>query len=189
MNYAHITLCFSLPRSRSQWLAWLYGHAAMSWHDPLKTCEHPLDLKRMIDEQVTMQRPLFIADTAAILFHHAITESLPGATFLYVVRPLDEVMQSIYKQGVTPGMELAAMLSYMHAKLLTASRAAPIEHRCEYREVDDTAKRWWPIATKRQSEVAYANFFAQANGTVIDVPLRDQANFPDKTRRLLAHAE
>ena len=189
MTYEHVTLCFSLPRSRSQWLAWLYSHAALSWHDPLKTCSHPLDLKRMIDEQATLRRPVFIADTAAILFHEAIAESLPGATLLYVVRPLEDVLQSVHRQGVPANSELTAMLSYMHAKLLTAARAAPAERRCEYGEVDNAAKRWWPVATKRPSDGLLGNFFSEANNTVIDMPLRDQANFPDKTRRLLAHAE
>ena len=78
MTYEHVTLCFSLPRSRSQWLAWLYGQGCQSWHDPLKHCESPLDLKARIDARGSPDK-LFVADTSALLFHTALTASLPGA--------------------------------------------------------------------------------------------------------------
>lgn len=125
MSYSHVTLSFSLPRSRSQWLSWLYGHAVKSWHDPLKHCTHPLDLKRMIDEHG--QDRLFIADTAAILFHRTITESLPGAKFLYVVRPLDDVLLSMRRQVGSP---LTKTMTHMHQRLRTFARDALPNHAC-----------------------------------------------------------
>ena len=187
MNYNHVTLCFSLPRSRSQWLAWLYGQATTSWHDPLKMCKSPQDLKAMIDS--ASAHPLFIADTAAILFHSAITSMLPGATFLYVLRPLPDVWASIDKQGIQRSLALDALLSRAYERLLAESRAAPPENRCHYAEVDDAAKRWWPVATKRPSDGLLGNFFSEANNTVIDMPLRDQLQYPENTSRLLTHAE
>lgn len=178
MSYSHVTLSFSLPRSRSQWLSWLYGHAVKSWHDPLKHCTHPLDLKRMIDEHG--QDRLFIADTAAILFHRTITESLPGAKFLYVVRPLDDVLLSMRRQVGSP---LTKTMTHMHQRLRTFARDALPNHACEYQSVDAFARYHWPGEPRE-------DFFWQcAADTKIDVPINNQEHYPEKTRRLMVYIE
>lgn len=185
MTYEHVTVCFSLPRSRSQWLAWLYGHAISSWHDPLKLCKHPLELKEMID-QANTQGPLFIADTAAILFHSAITESLPGARFLYVVRPPQDVCASLKRQT---GFPRTAMVYEMFARLLHERCSVNEEQGCAYSEIDDAARNWWQPITGRSTDFFPAGLWHKMRGTVIDLPLSRQHVDPFLRNELMRHKE
>lgn len=96
-NYSHVSFMFCMPRSRSQWMSYFMGFGCVAWHDPLKHCEHPLDLLPMIDEWTAKNpgRRLFIADTLAGSFGKQIMPALPGALFFKVLRPIEEVRASI----------------------------------------------------------------------------------------------
>lgn len=182
MSYEHVTICFSLPRSRSQWLAWLFGHAVTSWHDPLKHCEHPLNLKWMIDKEPT--KPLFIADTSAMFFHGAIRGMLPGARLLYVVRPFEEVYASIEKQGLPPPGNL---LYAMHERLMRKAYEGRRDSFCTYDEIDLFACSKWPTVT--QGDHRPWPWWAAARDTRIDKPMSRQESFPGKTKLLMRHVE
>ncbi len=184
MAYEHVTLCFSLPRSRSQWLAWLYGHAISSWHDPLKLCKHPLELKEMIDGHDAER--LFIADTAAIMFHTAITESLPGARLLYVVRPPQDVCASLKRQT---GHPRTSMVYEAFARLLHERCSVADEQGCAYSEVNDAARNWWQPITGRSTDFFPAGLWHKMRGTVIDVPLKQQHVDPFLRNELMRHKE
>lgn len=179
MTYEHVTLCFSLPRSRSQWLAWLYGHAVESWHDPLKHCESPLDLKALIDSHGPTR--LFIADTSAILFHSAIVESLPGARRLYVVRPLDDVCASLKRET---GFPRRSLMEAMAARLSHEANGATWGR---FDDLDNAAFEWWPEVTGRLK--LGAGFQKSRNAIRIDTPVREQAVWPEKRRALMTHRE
>lgn len=183
VSYEHVTLCFSLPRSRSQWLAWLYGQAVSSWHDPLKLCKHPLELKEMIDRETG---PLFIADTAAILFHTAITESLPGATFLYVSRPPQDVCASLKRQT---GFPRTSMVYEMYTRLVHEKHAAPEANGGCYEQAGAFARRWWRSVTNRSAKGLPEGFWNNAEKTVIDTPVRDQYVDPFLRNELMRHKE
>lgn len=185
MSYEHVTLCFSLPRSRSQWLVWLYGHAADAWHDPLKHCESPLDLKACIDARGTRSK-LFIADTSALLFHQALTASLPGARRLYVMRPWGEVLASLDKQ-VPRNHEMTALLSKMYSRVRAQGPLVPRGDWTTYADLDESAHRWWPSITGKPS--LGAGFFDSRCAARIDTPLRDQESYPYKTRLLMRYVE
>ena len=185
MSYEHVTLCFSLPRSRSQWLVWLYGHGCQSWHDPLKHCESPLDLKTRIDARGNKDR-LFIADTSALLFHTALTASLPGARRLYVMRPWNEVLASIDAQAPRDSV-LTTLLSRMYQRVRAQGPLCPRGDWTTYADLDDAAHRWWPDITGRPA--LGAGFYASRCAIRIDTPLREQESYPYKTRRLLEHME
>lgn len=182
MKYPHVTVCFSLPRSRSQWLAWLYGLAATSWHDPLKQCRSPQDLKQMIDQHTS--GPLFIADTSAILFHQAVTSMLPGATFLYVLRPLPEVVESIYRQHLDPPEKL---LRSMLERLEHEAAKAPWSRSCKYREIELFARLHWPTATW-SNDLGNSKWKA-ACAEHVDVPLARQKSSPQNLAALMQHKE
>lgn len=183
MSYEHVTVCFSLPRSRSQWLAWLYGHAISTWHDPLKLCKHPLELKEMIDGH---DGPLFIADTCAIMFHASITESLPGARFLYVARPPQDVCASLKRQT---GYPRTSMVYEMFARLLHERRSAKDELGCAYSEIDDAARQWWQPVTGRDTTFFPDSLWHKMRGTVIDLPLSQQRVDPFLRNELMRHKE
>ena len=182
MRYEHVTLCFSLPRSRSHWLAWLYGNAIPTWHDPLATCDHPLELKGMIDAQD--YTPLFIADTTAILFHTAITTSLPGANFVYVLRNPNEVCESLKRQTRFPQTSL---IQRMNARLLKESEGAANVSR--YEDLNQHALRWWPRITGVPLDRVTEAWRRAACSTVVDVPVQQQHGYPEKRHALMFYQE
>lgn len=185
MTYEHVTICFSLPRSRSQWLAWLYSHGCDSWHDPLKHCESPLDLKARIDARGNTNK-LFIADTSALLFHTSISASLPGARKVYVMRPITEVLTSIDRQ-VARNHDMTSLLSKMYQRLRAQSCEAEPGHFAYYPTLADSARAWWPSITGKPN--LGAGFFDSRCAIRIDTPLRDQESYPYKTRLLMCYVE
>ena len=188
MNYApyqNVTISFSLPRSRSQWLAWLYRHAIDSWHDPLKHYEHPAQLKYVIDEWMKLKgdpsAKLFIADTSAILFHDQIVRMLPGAKFMFVVRPVEECMASM-KRGT--GMSFENMLRPMYSRLVEKSTC----RTTLYHNIGRFALlNWTPITA--QPELGSVAWWNEARQTIIDVPMDQQGGTPERFHKLLKHSE
>lgn len=185
-DFSHVTLCFSLPRSRSQWLAWIYSHAPTvdSWHDPLKECSSPREL---VDKILASKKPrVFIADTSAILFHSQLRVQMPGARFLYLVRDPKEVCRSIKRQVNT---DASLIIEPMHKRLL--ERVDMIAHQwssyCTYGDIEVWARDHWSditgLATPDDDWWRYRNM------TVIDVPLRKQTYDRFKAASLLRYSE
>jgi len=186
-DFSHVTICFSLPRSRSQWLAHLYSQAARvdSWHDPLKDCASPRDLVAKI---LASKKPkIFIADTSAILFHSQLRVLLPGARFLYVLRDPKEVCRSIARQLNT---DASLIIGPMHKRL--QERIDMIAHQVTdyttYGDIETFARDWWPDITGADDN-AGDDWWRWQNMTVIDKPLRKQTFDRFKTLSLLRHSE
>ena len=187
MNYApyqNVTISFSLPRSRSQWLAWLYRHAIDSWHDPFKNYENPAQLKYAIDEWMKIKgdpsAKLFIADTSAILFHDQIVKMLPGAKFMFVVRPVEECMASM-KRGT--GMTFEHLLRPMYSRLVEKSTC----RTTLYDNIEGFARRNWTAATGEAG--APIDRWPSLCETVVDVPMDQQGGTPERFHKLLKHSE
>jgi len=184
MSYGHVTVCFSLPRSRSQWLTWVYGHAIHAWHDPLAFCTHPLDLKDRIDH--TPPGRIFIADTSAILFHSAITASLPGARFLYVLRDPSEVCASLKRQTHFPRKR---MIDSMYTRLVAEYYSADEACVSPFNGLDRAASTWWPYITGQPHYALPPDFWSVAAKTRVDTPVREQIAYPEKRYALMLHRE
>lgn len=180
-DYSNVTICFSLPRSRSQWLAWLYGRADItSWHDPLSVCSHPNELGRSIDQS----KKTFIADTSAILFHERLCDSLPGARRLYVLRDPRQCSESLKAQT---GFLYGARMDRMHAALARAASLAPPENVCEFGDVSEFARRHWPAVTGTADPGH--RFWQDAWLRHVDVPIREQFACPDRRAALMRFDE
>ena len=181
--YQNVTISFSLPRSRSQWLAWLYRHAIDSWHDPFKNYEHPVQLKYAIDEWTKIKgdpsAKLFIADTSAILFHDQIVKMLPGAQFIFVIRPVEECMASM-KRGT--GMSFEHLLRPMYSRLVQNSTC----RTTLYENIEGFARRNWGPVT---GEAAAPTDWPSLCETVVDVPMDRQGGTPERFHKLLKHSE
>lgn len=186
MSYEHVTLCFSLPRSRSQWLTWIYAHAkdVASWHDPLKDCSSPQELVDLIDK--ARMSKVFIADTSAVLFHSQLRVLLPGARFIYVVREAKEVCASIRRQLNT---DAALIINPMHRRLM--ERVDDVAHRpsdyTHYGDIEAFARDHWPDVTGEPDRGD--DWWRYRNMSVIDQPLREQRYDRFKTAALLRHTE
>ena len=185
MSYGHVTICFSLPRSRSQWLTWYYGRALQhAWHDPLALCVHPLDLRERIDH--TPPGRIFIADTSAILFHSAITASLPGAQFVYVLRDPREVCASLKRQTHYPRTRL---IGDMHTRLLRESQEVEKLSVSQFADLDRKASMWWPSITGFSHAAMPPDFWSVAAKTRVDTPVHEQIAYPEKRYALMLHRE
>lgn len=181
--YSHVTLLFSQPRSRTQWLAWLYGHAIEAWHDPLACCVSIEELVAKIDARGT--EPLFIADTAALHFHNRLLGALPGARALYVERPIAEVVASLERVG---GRASLRDLERARAVLMAQGlRNAPPGCYAPYDLLDLYAQTWWPKVTGKTFPWGEKGY-CRVCETRIDVPLPEQLakGDPVKFRQLWA---
>ena len=184
-DFSHVTLCFTTPRSRSHWLTWLYGHQIESWHDPLGSCEAPRDLKGMIEARRNPHARLFIADTAAVMFHNALITALPGARRLYVRRPAHEVALSLKAQT---GFLHNAQAHALYDRVTEASRMGLIGSLADYHALNTVSALWWRgvTGTPRPESLGW---WREKFATVIDVPMRDQPADNLRRESLMRHAE
>jgi hypothetical protein len=179
MTYERVTFLFSLPRSGTQWLTWLYGHATTAWHDPLKNCASIRELKEKVD---AVEGRLFIADTSALLFYDQIVEAFPGAQRLYLHRPLPEVMKSIVDNG---GVYSPEILQAMYSRLEGAAFYG--ETVWAFEDLHLFAQHYWQAVTNRDCPDNIDAYFHW----IIDKPLPEQYRLINhaKARRLFAQRE
>jgi hypothetical protein len=94
----------AMPRSRTAWLAEFFGKYMCTWHDPLKNCESIGELHTKVDRALFgtefRAAKLLIADTAACFFLPKIVERFPGAKFIVIERPYNDVCSSLKRKGV-----------------------------------------------------------------------------------------
>lgn len=184
---SRLTFLFALPRSRTQWFAEMMGRNphVTAWHDPSKHCASPKQLVDKIDAFMARSGDhLFIADTAALMFHSYLTWALPDMTDIYCYRPFEAVRASVRKQT---GHDWAAILSPMHARL-QAIRALGGNVFFDFdniREVD--------LALCMNLCTGHLDFDAKELramcNEIVDTPISEQENYPEKTRSLLGYRE
>lgn len=184
MTYERVTFLFSLPRSGTQWLAWLYGHAITAWHDPLKNCGSIRELKEKVD---AVEGRLFIADTSALLFHDQIVEAFPGANRLCLWRPAASVLESIKAQNISVNEK---MISKMSERLLDIAKPRrALADTAAFPFLYDFAYRNWAAVTSHAP--LDRDWFEACCQTKIDKPLPEQYRLINaaKARRLFAQRE
>ena len=95
--YGNTTFMLCMPRSRSAWMCEFLGGVAHTMHDPLKNCASIDELGEKIDEILILdhEQPIFIADTAALFFVDQIRARFPGARYMVVHRPRQDVHASL----------------------------------------------------------------------------------------------
>lgn len=186
-DYSHVTLMMSLPRSRSQWMAWLFREKARitSWHDALKDCEHPRDLVAMIDAQPT-NAPLFIADTAALLFRDYLANALPGLKTLYISRHPTVVLQSIADSAGRPyTTRLYNMVHRMHERL----QCHVGQNNFYGYQALDSDVIVQLIYERVTGQLPLMSRIEAARKIHVDVPILQQRQDPVKAMMLLRHSE
>ena len=195
-DYSRVTFMFCLPRSRSQWFAWLINKSSntVAWHDPLKRCGHPNTLVLMIDKFLddNPDKRLFIADTAAVMFFRYFTMALSAPSmsssramnYFFVRRQFGDVLHSMREQtGKWMTDFLIKQGIYLdHVSVLHPS---PI---VEYNSIAlKNVRKLWMWITK--GDYITEKDLYDAMATVVDTPVRDQVADPDLVRSLLAYRE
>lgn len=118
-RYDHVTFLLCNPRSRSAWLREVMSHCMPCLpHEVLRTCGSVSDLACAIDRvreepHDRPAKPLFVADTAAILLYERIRDTMPGANFMFVYRPPSQVDSSLRALGLKPVFEPAKVATKM----------------------------------------------------------------------------
>lgn len=183
-DFSHVTLCFTTPRSRSQWLTWFYSFGVESWHDPTKNCHAPRDLKGMIEARKRPDSRLFIADTGAILFHDALLDALPGVRCLYVLRPAADIAASLRRET---GFLYTSEALDLHERVRRRAFAGPPQRWSSFESLNVRSRLWWPGIVGREFDMdsEWRRMCAQ----VIGVPLLDQEVDVDARASLLQYKE
>jgi hypothetical protein len=102
MDYSNVTFLLCLPRSRSAWLAAFVSPVATALHDPLSQCASIDELGDTIDVLLsTSKKPVFVADTAAVLFYAQIMNRCPGCKFMLIWRDPAAVKESLRQHGMS----------------------------------------------------------------------------------------
>lgn len=183
-----LTFLFALPRSRTQWFASVMGRVpgVTAWHDPSKDCMSP---KQLVDKINTWMAEndghLFIADTAALMFHEYLTRALPDMVDVYCYRRLMDVRKSVMRQT---GHDWAAILSPMHTRLC-AIRELGGSVCFDFDDFSAQDLRLLMVLCVGDKYNLHNDELDKLCAEVIDTPIRDQANDPVNTRSLLAYRE
>lgn len=126
IRYDNVTFLVCLPRSRSAWLAAFLKPVAWTMHDPLKRCESIDELGLRIDAILAAypNQTVFVAETGTPLFYDPICARFPNAKFLFVERPVAEVMASLRREGVVPTEEFMQRYvdGYLRARAISRAR-------------------------------------------------------------------
>lgn len=96
MRYNNVTFTISLPRSRTKWLTELLKPWATTEHEPMRHCKSIGEYGRIVDDMRSqVDGPILLADTGAVFFFDQLYNRFPGAKFLIITRPVDEVIASL----------------------------------------------------------------------------------------------
>lgn len=178
MNYDHLTIMYSLPRSMTQWWRWFMSHGCHALHDPLARCSHPDQLKAIVD--AAEGERMFIADTSAILFHDRFERLLPWHKRMYMHRNVVDVRTSLAKQHY-----------YAPEGLLEEMRVRLFDR-------NNYPSFYFGEVTPRRAAEAFFDVTGetiepyQVEGMlrhVVDTPLRQQYRNADHIRSLLLHKD
>lgn len=174
MTYEHLTIMYSLPRSMTQWWRWFFSHGCHSLHDPYARCQHPDELKGIVDS--AQGERMFIADTSAIFFHERLRSLLPGHRRLYMLRNPRDCQVSVARElGRSPS------LADQHRRLAKHSEGG---EQLQYGRVTVNDLRW---LSQDVTGTTYGNTLMLSHR--VDVPLRRQYSNPAHVRSLFSHKD
>lgn len=173
MYYGNVTFLLCLPRSRSAWLCEFLSPVAITMHDPLKACESIDELGERVDECLTKypERPVFIGDTAAVLFLPQIMRRFPCARYLIVMRDSWEVEASLKRLGlatdyiIDAGAELACAEDQV-------TRERCMRHTIMYEDLDRELLNVWRFVGGVTEPIP--SYISRIRDKHIEVPLHIQ---------------
>lgn len=187
-RYDNLTFLMCLPRARSAWLTTFLKPVAWTMHDPLKTCASIEELGNVVDAAFNKGADhVFVADTAAVLFHGDLSARFINAKYLFVERSVEAVQASLRRANMAVQPELFDVMAYAYRHALTIAKA---RHDL-FLEVpfDDIDKRllniWRFVGSGHLLSPEYAERMRQTN---IQIPFDEQLRNTDmaKVRRLLS---
>lgn len=186
-RYDNVTFLMCLPRSRSRWLSQFLtrgGASIWSMHDPLVKCGSIDELGDKIDSLLVMyqDRPVFVADTMAVLFFSEISKRFPNARYLFVAREPQQVRGSLRKAGMSPS--ISQHISALHYAKLVSQARHDLNLCVDYEDLDNRLLNIWRFVGNTaplDGDYAY-----RMRNTNIQVSAGDQARRIDhnKVRRL-----
>lgn len=182
---ARVTFLFALPRSRTQWFVEMVKRTgAVAWHDPSKDCTHPQQLVDKINHWLDNNAGrLFIADTAALLFHRYLTTAFPDLDDIYVMRKYADTLESVRRQTAE---DWGVLLWPMYSRLLAMRTLGTVMMDFEnIREVDLALVLHLCNGTRDFKSKDLRKMLNE----VIDTPICQQITYPEKTKQLLAYRE
>lgn len=187
-RYDNLTFLMCFPRSRSAWLAAFLKPVAWTMHDPLKQCGSIDELGLAVDAAYSNGADhVFVADTAAVLFFGDLSRRFPDARYLFVHRPMPDVLQSLSKHE----RELSDRLVDEYARAFGNARLGSSVRRdlhmsVSFRDIDNRLNNIWRfVGNGLLLSKEYAERMRQTN---IQIPFDEQARNTDhaKVRRLLS---
>lgn len=187
--YGNLTFMLCLPRSRSKWMAEFLATGATTMHDPLKKCASIEELGERIDRRLFLDpdTAVFVADTAAVLFYEQLRARFPGARWLVVSRPVEEVRRSLEAQGVPAEMLHEFVLAFTEVIAQVAhTRSRDFVKLVRYHEIDAELHNVWKfVGVAKPLWPWYVEMMTARN---IQVPFHQQQRETDhgKVARLFA---
>lgn len=183
----NLTFLFALPRSRTQWFVEIMGRlpGVTAWHDPSKDCYSPKQLVDKIEKfMATNSDHLFIADTAALLFHRYLTEALPDMNDIYCHRALPNVVASVRRQTAN---DWSRLLQPMYDRL-QAIRALDLSTFFEFDDI--TPKDLAVLMCMCTGRLDFnEKELKKLCSEIVDTPIHEQIVYPAATRSLLGYRE
>jgi len=188
-RYDNLTFMICLPRSRSAWMSHFLKPIASTRHDPLKHCASIDELGDVIDriyDADGRDAPVFIADTAAVLFFDELGARFPNARYLFVERDVARVAESLRKAGMgaTPGFYELMARAYAHA-LIVAKARNDFMLEVPFDQIDRRLLNIWRfVGANRLLDLDYAERMKNKN---IQIPFDEQIRNtnPAKVGKLL----
>lgn len=189
MRYDNVTFLVCLPRSRSAWLAQFLKPVAWTMHDPLKQCASIDELGEKIDcvlNTAGPMHPIFVADTAAVLFFDDIGRRFPDARYLFVERSEHAVAASLQAKGFS-GSTILGEVRDSYARACVRSRARfDFAMHVRFGDIDRRLLNIWRfVGGENLMSMEYAE---RMRATNIQIPFSEQLANTDrvKVRRLLS---
>lgn len=184
-RYDNLTFMMCLPRSRSAWLAQFLKPVAWTMHDPLVNCASIDEFGSKLDcILANYERPVFVADTMAVMFFDQLGARFPDAKYLFVKRDPRDVRSSLRQAGMSSPIErqLSAML---HAEAVSDARC-DLAYKVWFNDLNNRLLNIWRfVGDGKLLNRDYALNMSTAN---IQVPPDEQAQRIDhnKVRRLFS---
>ena len=181
-----VAFLFTMPRSRTQWLTWLFRKFGVNaWHDPLSQCSNPMQLVHRIESYESRNdAPLVVIDTAAVFFHQQLTQALPHARRAYLIRYHREVVESIRRQTGRS----APRMEEQNERLFRYAYDADVL-RIHYAMLDQEIGELWRFCAlqpvPKELQVNYDRYLRRR----VDVPMAQQPLDLAKTKALMRYLE
>ena len=186
-RFDHVTLIFSMPRSRSQWFRWFLSSGCEAWHDPLVECSKPQDLINKIVKwsKAHPGSRLAVVDTGAIFFFDHLVTGMPGLKVMFLFRHLADIGASLKRQL---GQDMTQVVLDQQVRMFCrAYGQSPALQRLHYNALP--ARKLQQVYIDITGRAIDIETVEEMSAVKIDVPMLQQKADPRATRMLLKHVE